>query len=165
MATTPNGVPYVLPADHPLEYPTVSQQLANKVDTLFAGDLWTAWTPTLIGFTAQSVTARYRRTPGGLCTVQARFAVQAVTGTPGFSVPVIPTADAPGSGFAHDVGSLRYPLTLLVTSGDPNVYVYCHKTDVAHATLAGFTATVPFTWAPGDLIVVAADFQVAPTTP
>lgn len=33
MATTPNGYPYVAPADHPLEFPASSQQLANVLDT------------------------------------------------------------------------------------------------------------------------------------
>lgn len=33
MATTAAGWPYVEPADHPLEYPTVSQQLATKLES------------------------------------------------------------------------------------------------------------------------------------
>lgn len=36
-ATTPGGFPYVLPADHPLEYPAMSQQLATLLDQLAAG--------------------------------------------------------------------------------------------------------------------------------
>lgn len=37
MATTANGWPYVEPADHPLEYPAVSQQLANKLESKVTG--------------------------------------------------------------------------------------------------------------------------------
>ena len=33
-ATTPGGWPYVLPADHPVEYPAASQNLANKLEAL-----------------------------------------------------------------------------------------------------------------------------------
>lgn len=33
MATTANGWPYVVPADHPLEYPALSQQLANLLES------------------------------------------------------------------------------------------------------------------------------------
>ena len=31
-ATSPGGFPYVLPSDHPLEYPAASQQLTNALD-------------------------------------------------------------------------------------------------------------------------------------
>lgn len=37
MATTPAGWPYVQPADKPKEYPAVSQQLANKLQTMLPG--------------------------------------------------------------------------------------------------------------------------------
>lgn len=35
--TTEHGWPYVTPEDHPLEFPTHSQALANKLDARFAG--------------------------------------------------------------------------------------------------------------------------------
>jgi hypothetical protein len=37
MATTASGYPYVVPADHPKEYPAASQALANLLQTRFAG--------------------------------------------------------------------------------------------------------------------------------
>lgn len=37
-ATTPGGWPYVLPADHPLEYPAQSQQLATALDAAWIDD-------------------------------------------------------------------------------------------------------------------------------
>ena len=43
--TTADGWPYILPADHPLEYPAQSQALANLLDSRgLAGEL-TTWTP------------------------------------------------------------------------------------------------------------------------
>lgn len=33
-ATTPGGFPYVLPADHPLEFPSHSQALANTLESM-----------------------------------------------------------------------------------------------------------------------------------
>ena len=37
-ATSPGGFPYVLPADHPLEYPAQSQQLATVLDAAWVDD-------------------------------------------------------------------------------------------------------------------------------
>lgn len=59
-ATTPNGWTYLLPSDHPLEYPAATQQQAQKLDV---GDPWAqltgSVTPTASAwaqFTALTVT-------------------------------------------------------------------------------------------------------------
>ena len=157
------GLPAAEDTDVAKTWPTLSRELVDDLAALFTmADTWTPFTPTLTGFTASAVDARYLRR-GGVCTVNAKFTVAAVTGTAGFSAPVTPTADAPGVGYAYDVGSVRYPLTLYIAAATPTIYMYMHKTDAANATLAGFTASTPFAWAPGDLIVASATFQVAPT--
>lgn len=73
MATTPNGWPYVAPTDHPLEYPAVSQQLANLLNSrvLDSDMAWTQPASLLNGwqnYSGSFFPFRYRKT-AGLVTV------------------------------------------------------------------------------------------------
>jgi hypothetical protein len=73
----------------------------NKTTT---NDVWTAWTPTLTGFTASAVDCSYHRTPGGLVHVVGVFTVSAVTGAANFTLPVAATKDVTGAAYMRAGG-------------------------------------------------------------
>lgn len=89
-ANTPGGWPYLLPADHPVEYPAQSQTLATKLDTVAVkGDpAWTTPATLLNGWVnvaAPAAPFRYRKVSG---TVHVQATVKSGTlGAPVFTLP------------------------------------------------------------------------------
>lgn len=161
MATTPNGWPYVLPADHPLEFPALSQALADKLDhDLGAADVWTAWTPAVTNGTASAADCRYRRTPGGLLTIDAHLTMSAVTGNLTFSLPIAAAKATYGVAVFEDVSAGLMNLGMARhNAGSCGVYALG-----AASQINILSPTVPFTWAAGDRIHVTGSYAVAPLT-
>lgn len=115
MATTPNGWPYVLPADHPLEFPAISQQLANLLESRFAaGATLGALTP-VSGWKdyGSSYGGLYVTKVGRIVTVDAMLTLTANLGvTAGQDVPI---ATLPG--WAYPLRSYLGPGVFADASG------------------------------------------------
>ena len=135
------------------------------------GTDWAAWTPTLANLTVGSGTllADYSRSGN---TVHYRFKFKFGSGSavgtgPTFTLPAAPHAsyvsqedDALGvvslldSGSNLFVGSLRY-------DGSSVVQIFATLASGTHASIAQITATVPMTWATGDVINVFGTYRAA----
>lgn len=158
MATTANGWPYVEPADHPLEYPAVSQQLANMLD---AASGWQTWSPTPAGATYSSLLAAYtKRDKLVVATVKA--VVATVTGDISFTVPpaTVPHADQIGAGVGMarcSVAAAQYHLAVYLAS--PNLLMV--RVMGTSGLSQGATPTHPATWQAGNQIVFTATWRAA----
>lgn len=124
---TPGGWPYVLPADHPLEYPAASQTLANKLDTVAVkgdaawttpGSLLNGW----VNYGAGTVPFRYRKV-AGLVTVQGTIKSGSVN-----TVFQLPAGYRIGGGFIayfNGAGNSGSSVSMYVdSSGNVNVVGY-----------------------------------------
>lgn len=153
--TTPNGWPYVLPDDRPVEFPTLSQQLAQKLDT---AETWVAWTPSVGGATYSTLTAAYQKR-GTLVTVVVKGTVSAVSGPMSFSLPVNVHADQIGGaiGVARAVIGAGYYL-FVHASGTATAAVAVHGPNGA---ITNTSPTVPAAWAAGHTIQFTATYRSA----
>ena len=149
----------------PLKTPPLTAWQAAVRDMLnaqAASDAWTSWTPSITGATASVVDARYRRTRGGLLTVNASFTLTAVTGSFTFTLPVAASKQANGTGMLSDANGGTYWGLASVGAGTTVCYVYPMNAAGTYGAVALTSATVPFTWEAGDKIHVSLSCQCAP---
>jgi hypothetical protein len=131
----------------------------------WGGD-WTAWTPTLTGFTLGngSVYARYFQT-GKTVTFNFRIlfgSTTSITGTPSFTLPNTPTlTQFFTTGEINDNGTTRYGILGQVVGGASEVYLYVAVTSNPYLQGTLITATTPMTWTTSDCYTIAGTYEVA----
>jgi hypothetical protein len=139
------------------------QKLVTNLNAI--GDPWTAYTPTITNWTQGNGTLNGRYMQAGkLVHFYIDFTVGTTTtpsGTLTFNLPamcIIPTNTGEplnGTAWVYDLSTttqyLRFPT--ITTSGS-----IVHLRDVASALV---TATVPFTWATGDRVVIRGSYEAA----
>jgi hypothetical protein len=144
-------------------------QTDTNTITMYNGSAWrivhrgeTGFTPTWSNVTLGSATngAWYTRS-GDKVFVDFGLswgAGTAFTGSPSFALPVPmdTTSFAVGSGVAHDVGTARHPLAMLVDPGGGQSVtpIYASGTGL-------LSATTPFTWVSGDILIGSFSYTAA----
>lgn len=141
----------------PLANPSLSAWSGSAAAHL-GTDTWTSWTPTLTGFTASSIDAKFRKTPGGLCTIDVHITVSAVSGHSSFTLPYAASKRQFGVCGLEDInGSVFLGVTIFAST-----LVYVQALGASNGIRAILSPTIPFTWAAGDLIHVSDSYQCAP---
>lgn len=146
-------------AGQPLGTPPLTAWQAAVRDHLNT-DVWTSWIPTPTGFTVSSTDCRYRRTPGGLVTIDAHFTVATVTANSSFTLPVPPARRSFGTCVLEDntPSSVAHLGLAYFATGGPCTVQWIGTNGMRNV----LTASTPFTWAAGDLIHVFAQYPAAP---
>ncbi len=123
---------------------------------------WTDYTPSLTNVTQGNGTVAARYAQFGT-TVHFRFKLTfgsstAFTGSPEFTLPVTASEwiQVVGSGYAIDANGPNY-LTHTYLASDTN---FRNVLD-SQASTAALNATVPFTWASGDILVCFGTYEAA----
>lgn len=129
---------------------------------------WTTWLPTLTALTAGNgtTTAKYRQLGK---TVDYRFkfvlgTTSAVGTSPRFSLPAAPHADYVvvfdelGHGVIRDVSAPAERVATVLLSAGSTVEIFHYSTT---GGITGTTATVPWTWATGDVLSCTGTYEVA----
>jgi len=144
-------------------------------DVLTAADLnaigtWTSWTPTFYGLDASTVSNatidfQYARL-NDLVFMIGSFTFGAtvnVTGEIGFTTAVDCSLTNPVVGYAGDAGTgLKNLFAWIDTGFSPSrIRLWTMQTNVTYGILVGTSATVPQTWATGDLFRITAIGKVA----
>lgn len=128
--------------------------------------IWQTWTPTWTNVTGTTTYARYSQI-GKVVNFSLRLVVTAVSGIIYFTLPVNANSNM-------QLGDVLHSTTLLIDTGT-NVYLgYCTWNGIdtikitpiwasdPYARFSGNTsATVPFTWASGDVISVSGTYEAA----
>ncbi len=130
---------------------------AGDINALIANDRWLPWTPTLTGGTASVVSCYYRRSSGGLVTIDAQFTIAAITGSLTFSLPVPVIGKSSTMALLTDSGSAFFDGVASLAASTATVY----GTGGTGGALRMLTAAVPFAWAAGDAIGVFASYRAA----
>lgn len=122
------------------------------------------YAPTLTGFTGAATLATYRRHDGYYDLDLLITLSSAVSALMGISLPIaVPYAtDSTCVGGFHlrDPGVASYRGTALVGTST-RLDVYAHATGSTYETLIATAATVPLTWASGDIVSVQTSLRMA----
>ena len=129
---------------------------------LAESDTWTSWVPTITGGTVSASDCRYRRTRGGLFTINASLTIATVTGALAFSIPVAAMKQAVGNAYMVDANGGSVPGMARIGAGATTCNVWPFNAAGTYATIAVTSATVPFTWEAGDSIHVNIAYQCVP---
>lgn len=143
----------------------VARNAANNawVDAVPLG-AWTSWTPTITNLTGGTVSSVYHKV-GRLVNFRFKYTLAgAGMGTsPQFTLPFTAHADFQinmpiGSAVLLDSGVLVYvgfPIMISTTT----VAIVTINTSGATASTLSTTATVPFTWGAGDIVMVVGSYE------
>ena len=153
-------------------YITAAQlnRLETAVDELAGGDsaAWSTWTPSYANITVGNgtVSARYSRV-GDTITATYYFVLgstSSIGSNATFSIPV--TAATTSVGFSMgtcrftDGGSPNYGGAPFLTSAT-TVLPQAHTTSGTYSVYTNLTASVPFTWASGDVLRAMFTYEAA----
>ena len=168
--TTPlNGWPVPTSTDYVKDGAVAIETLGDAIDTSVGSGLlaWQTWAPTLSGGWANGNgvwDAKYAQI-GKIIHWRATFTVGTTTtkgGNMTLSLPVTAAAaNSPvsTSGFLT-TGSTRYIASVL-TNSTTTVAVGTSVANATYTTWNAMSATTPFTWATGDLVILAGTFEAA----
>ena len=128
----------------------------ERLRTQESGGVWAAWTPTLTNLTIGSGTlvSTYLRM-GGLAHVRIVFTLGAgsAVGTgPIFTLPVAATTRGIWQAQYNDTGTAYYIGRAEAIAG--SLYLYRSLISGSDLRVAAISASIPFTWAAGDIIIV-----------
>lgn len=129
---------------------------------------WTSWAPTLTNLTLGNgtVTAKYRQL-GKAVDYRFKFVLgstSAVGSDPAFTLPVAPHSEyvAPfdqlGIGTNRDVSLSQSRTSIVLLSSGSTVIIFGYGTT---GIIVDMSATVPFTWATGDVMAVVGSYEAA----
>jgi len=123
---------------------------------------WAAYTPTTVNFTG-TVVAEYQ-VVGKTVNVRIRATLSAALGgQPTFSLPVTASNANPeplGMGWLNDANGTEYPAFIRKNSAT-TAAPYTINAASTNALLANTTASIPFTWASGDIIHMNFSYRAA----
>lgn len=158
-ANTAGGWPYVLPADHPLEFPTHSQALAQQLDAVAGSGQWTSYSPTVGGAVYSAVVAAYLKR-GTLVTVVVKATVTSVSGDLTFSLPTQAHTDQVGgsAGTARMMPAGTTYLGHVIVGSATGVNVRVPGTNGISVVC---NATTPATWASGNTVQFTITYRSA----
>lgn len=137
---------------------------------LTGGPAWTSWTPTISGITAGNgvTTAKYQQI-GKTLRFKLVFvfgSTSSISGNPNFTLPtastaMIGTTPALGTGTFFDTSATKqYPVTVRQVD-TTHLEVVCHFAANTYVEISGVNATVPFTFATGDEVVIVGAYEAA----
>lgn len=134
------------------------------------GLIWGTWSPTLTNITIGdgSIQARYTQV-GKLVCFRLKLGFGSTTsfsGSPTFSLPVTAvlltgtSTEHFGTGIALDAGGAAYMIRAYLSSATA-VVAHAEVASGTYLTNAAMSATVPFTWATGDLLQINGTYEAA----
>lgn len=134
------------------------------------GLIWSTWSPTLTNITIGngSIQARYTRVGKLVCfRLKLEFgSTTSFSGSPTFSLPATATlltgsgTEHFGTGIALDAGVAAYMIRAYLNS-TTTVVAHAEVASGTYLTNAAMSATVPFTWATGDLLQINGTYEAA----
>jgi len=137
----------------------------NKIPKeAIAEEAWSSWTPTTSGITIGNGTlvAKYTKL-GKTVNFNLKFvfgSTSAITGTPVFSPPVA-AADTHNAlqAIVEDSGTALLCAIATLVAG--NIYVYAAGAATSYVSQTNMSATVPMTWAAGDVLYINGTYQAS----
>ena len=131
------------------------------------GEGWTSYTPALTGMTGATINFAKYKSAGKMVILTVAITMGTVTGSLGVALPT--NAAAIGAGFpvlctalAADVGTNNYPLTaLFLLAGRVDFHAQVANGTYVNYGTSPTSATVPFTWAAGDILSFTAIYETA----
>lgn len=137
----------------------------NKIPKeAIAEEAWSSWTPTTSGITIGNGTlvAKYTKL-GKTVNFNLKFvfgSTSAITGTPVFSPPVV-AADTHNAlqAIVEDSGTALLCAIATLVAG--NIYVYAAGAATSYVSQTNMSATVPMTWAAGDVLYINGTYQAS----
>lgn len=161
MASTVSGWPYVTPTDKPLEYPAVSQNLANKLEAAIPAQ-WAAWTPTFTSMTVESASCFYQIAPSGLVSLTCSISVATMGSVPQISLPPgVTVAVAQPINFHMIDTSAGVMFPGIGRIDLPNAIILMCDPTTAGAAARYLGPAAPFNWAAGDILMIAGSLKKA----
>ena len=126
---------------------------------------WTTWTPSLTGITTGNgtVTAKYLQI-GKMVQFRFKFLLGSTSAISASPIITLPVTQATGSHLTapvifEDTGSaINLGVSQILSN---NIYLYAVNSSTTYAQFAFVSATVPFTWATNDSIIVNGTYEAA----
>lgn len=139
-----------------LTTPTLTTPVVNGAVTGTTFGAWTAYTPTLAGFTTSAMTASYKQV-GKTVHVSFSATVSAVSGTMTVNLPVnaIRASGFVGTVTAGDAGTANHVGAVTLSSVSAAWFI------PAPSSAGLYAASVPFVWAAGDSIAFTLTYEAA----